>query len=234
MQEAYMTQFTQCYVDSTEETLLRKFCNSDFVLKLKIKTIRDSKDGKKYIGDTNPEKLDILKQGSLKSKDLQKLIFYVREGANCQCDMLERSGNYLLVMGVRDSRKNRKLFMTFVHSWVKTRDFRRAIKGFEDPGMCESLETATEGRPEEVAPQDTEPQEITPSDDAMLVGQTNTPVNDGVPTTHQIMADETPSPAKTNTRRERKQRRRPRDRQRKNRDRENREIPVRRARSKWD
>ncbi|XP_781087.2 secreted frizzled-related protein 5 isoform X2 [Strongylocentrotus purpuratus] len=233
MQEAYMMHFTQCHDDSLEDTLLRKFCNSDFVLKVKIKTIRESKDGKKYIGDPNPEKLEVLKQGSLKTKDLQRLTFYVREGANCQCDMLERSGNYLLVMGHRDSKKNRKLFMTFVHSWEKTRDFRRAIKGFENPDMCENLETATEGRREEIAPQDAEPHEMTPADEVLLASQTNTPVNDGVYTTHQVMADETPSP-KTNTRRERKRGKRTRDRPRKNRERENREMPVRRARSKWD
>ena len=77
------------------------------VLKVKIKTIRDGKDGKKYIGDSNPEKLDIIKKGSLKGKDLKRLTFYVREGANCRCNMLEESGNYLLIMGHRDNRRSK-------------------------------------------------------------------------------------------------------------------------------
>ena len=194
------------------------------VLKIKIKTRRDTKEGKKYIGDSNPEKLEIIKRGSLKGKDLKRLTFYVREGANCRCNMLEENGNYLLIMGHRDNkRKSKKLFMTFVHSWERTRTFRRTLKAFEAEGACVERVPAVEGNTPQNA-QATEPQAMTPNMQPMA-DQTNTPVNDGVSPADQVMNDETPSPPKRGSKR--RNRERQRGRGQKQRNRQHREIPVR-------
>ncbi|XP_072162994.1 secreted frizzled-related protein 5-like [Diadema setosum] len=249
--ERYMTLFTQCRNDSTPEVLRQKFCTSDFVLKMKFKKVRTSKtDGKKYLGDTNPKKMEVLKQGSLKNKDLKRLTFYVREGANCRCDMLENSRNYQLIMGHRDRNNPKKLFIHFVHSWEKTRDFRRAIKSFEDPDVCADLaamtENASDGRRHDpTVDADASDLDAVEADDPQAAGTqnaqtdsvtelTNAPPREGVPTNaEQVMSDETPptprrrkNGARRGRRRERGGRDRERNGPRKSRARRERYVPV--------
>ncbi|XP_072017546.1 secreted frizzled-related protein 5-like isoform X2 [Amphiura filiformis] len=117
--------FTQCHEEINPKSLFNYYCNADFVLKMRIDEVKETKEGKKYMGKENKRK--IYKRGSLSNKDLRKMIFWVREGANCRCDMLQPGKDNFLVMGHRDGKK---LFMTFVHKWSKSRDFRRAIKMF--------------------------------------------------------------------------------------------------------
>ena len=104
----------------------RLLCLFLAVLKMRLEDVKETKEGKKYYGKES--KRQVMKKGSLKNKDLRKMIFWVREGANCRCDMLVPGRDKFLVMGHRDGKK---LFMTFVHKWSKSRNFRRAIKKME-------------------------------------------------------------------------------------------------------
>lgn len=119
--------FTQCHEETEEDAIVDYYCSADFVLKMRLDEVKETKEGKKYVGKEKKRK--IYKTGSLKRKDLRKMIFWVREGANCRCDMLQPGKDNFLIMGHRDGRK---LYMTFVHKWSKSRGFRRAVKRFQE------------------------------------------------------------------------------------------------------
>ncbi|XP_033638653.1 secreted frizzled-related protein 5-like isoform X2 [Asterias rubens] len=127
--------FTQCHEDATSSSIVEYFCNADFVLKMKLIDVKESAEGKKYIGD--PDKYNVIKQGSMKQKDLNKMTFWTREGANCGCGMLQPGKDNFLVMGHRDGKK---LFMTYVHIWTKTKQFRNATRYFDHPCPSDNTE----------------------------------------------------------------------------------------------
>nr|UYR58211.1 sFRP1/2/5 precursor [Eupentacta fraudatrix] len=129
--------FTQCHTDGSPEAIFDYSCTADFVLKMRINQVRDTKEGRRYRGD--PEKLTVYKQGSLREKDLKKLNFNVREGTRCRCEMLEPSRQFLLVMGHKEGKQ---LFMTYVHTWSRERDFRSVIRSIQDGVGCPVQTTA--------------------------------------------------------------------------------------------
>ncbi|XP_022096431.1 secreted frizzled-related protein 5-like isoform X2 [Acanthaster planci] len=131
--------FTQCHDDADAASIVEYFCNADFVLKMRLKEVKETSDGKKYVGDTNEGKYLVIKQGSLKQKDLNKMRFLTREGANCGCDMLQPGRENFLVMGHRDGKK---LYMTYVHIWTKSREFRNATRQFGQPCPGEAVESS--------------------------------------------------------------------------------------------
>lgn len=123
--------FTQCHTDSLPETIFDYSCNTDFVLKMRISSVRELAEGRRYRGD--PNKVTVYKQGSLRDKDLKKLNFYVREGTNCRCEMLKAGRQFLLVMGHKEGKQ---MYMTFVHTWSRDRAFRSVIRNIQDGVGC--------------------------------------------------------------------------------------------------
>lgn len=123
--------------DSSHSVLTMFFCFLS-VLKMRITSIREVKDEKRYRGD--PEKVTVYKQGSLRAKDIKKLNFYVREGTNCRCEMLQSTRQFLLVMGHKEGKQ---MFMTFVHSWSREREFRSVIRNIQDGVGCPVQTTTT-------------------------------------------------------------------------------------------
>ena len=115
---------------------------------MKLSDVKESTEGKKYIGD--PDKYNVIKQGSMKQKDLTKLTFWTREGANCGCGMLQPGKDNFLIMGHRDGKK---LYMTYVHIWAKTKQFRNATRHFNQPctkdneGTVDSSEVTATQKP---------------------------------------------------------------------------------------
>nr|BAV17687.1 secreted frizzled related protein 1/5 [Patiria pectinifera] len=131
--------FTQCHDDADAASIVEYFCNADFVLKMKLKEVKETTEGMRYVGDPTPGKFAVIKQGSLKQKDLAKMRFWTREGANCGCDMLRPRKENFLVMGHRDGKK---LYMTYVHIWTKSRELRNANKQFGQPCPGDGVESS--------------------------------------------------------------------------------------------
>lgn len=84
------------------------------------------------------KKKKAFKRGTLKSKELRDMTFYIENGAQCKCRLTEelmsdpkRSGHYL-VMG---SKKNDRLFLTFIERMDR-----------ESPDMTKALDQIRKGK----------------------------------------------------------------------------------------
>lgn len=106
-------------------------------VKLEDAIVSDS-DMKLKVG----KKKKAFKRGTLRSKELRDMIFYIENGAQCKCRLTEellsdpkRSGHYL-VMG---SRKNDRLFLTFIERMDRnSADMTKALDQIRKGKICKA------------------------------------------------------------------------------------------------
>ncbi|KAL4612871.1 secreted frizzled-related protein 5-like [Arapaima gigas] len=106
------------------DTILDHFCASDFALKMKIKDVKKEKGDRKLIASHKKKK--VLKMGSLRKRDLKKLVLYIKNGAECPCAQLDSLSGSYLIMG---RRVKQQLLLMAIHKWDKrSRELRFAVK----------------------------------------------------------------------------------------------------------
>ncbi|XP_066510480.1 secreted frizzled-related protein 1-like [Hoplias malabaricus] len=105
------------------DALLEHICASDFAFKAKIKEVKRENADRKVILQ---KKKKALKLGSLKKKDLKKLVLYLKNGADCPCSQLDNLGNMYLIMG---RKADKQLLITGIRKWDKSsKEFKKTMK----------------------------------------------------------------------------------------------------------
>ncbi|XP_006113310.2 secreted frizzled-related protein 1 isoform X4 [Pelodiscus sinensis] len=90
--------------------------------KMKIKEVKKENGDKKIV----PKKKKPLKLGTIKRKDLKKLVLYLKNGADCPCHQLDNLSNHFLIMGRKV--KTQYLLMA-IHKWdKKNKEFKKFMK----------------------------------------------------------------------------------------------------------
>lgn len=109
--------------DHEVDSILDHICASEFVIKTKIKEVKRENNDRKVILQ---KKKKTLKQGTLKKKDMKKLILYLKNGADCPCSQLDNLNHNYLIMGRKVDKQH---IITGIHKWDKSsKDFRQTMK----------------------------------------------------------------------------------------------------------
>ncbi|XP_061083586.1 secreted frizzled-related protein 5-like [Conger conger] len=113
-----------CDNELKAETILEHYCASDFALKMKIKEVQRDRGDRKLVAAQKKKK--VLKMGSLRKKDLKKLVLHLKNGADCPCAQLDSLAGSFLIMG---RRVEQQLLLMAIHKWEKrSKELRYAIK----------------------------------------------------------------------------------------------------------
>ncbi|XP_017564752.1 secreted frizzled-related protein 1a [Pygocentrus nattereri] len=105
------------------DDILEHICASDFVIKTKIKEVKRENLDRKVILQ---KKKKILKMGTLKKKDMKKLILYLKNGADCPCSQLDNLSNHYLIMGRKVEKQH---IITGIYKWDKSsKEFKKTMK----------------------------------------------------------------------------------------------------------
>eukprot|EP00064_Thunnus_orientalis_P013356 superscaffoldBa00002161_g13395 len=112
-----------CDNEMKTDAMLEHMCASEFAFKTKIKEVKRENMDRKVILQ---KKKKMLKAGSLKKKDMKKLVLYLKNGADCPCQQLDNLGNQYLIMG---RKVDKQYLLTGIHKWDKSsKEFKKAIK----------------------------------------------------------------------------------------------------------
>ncbi|MBN3276645.1 SFRP1 protein, partial [Polyodon spathula] len=104
-------------------------------IKTKIKEVKRENSDRKVILQ---KKKKALKLGSLKKKDMKKLVLYLKNGADCPCQQLDNLGNMYLIMG---RKVDKQYLLTGIHKWDKSsKEFKKAMKKVKSH-KCPAFET---------------------------------------------------------------------------------------------
>lgn len=127
-----------CGNELDSETILNLYCAVEFVLKVKIRSVKTSRKDLKLM--TEKRKRVIYQQGSLKKKDLRKLTLLIRGGKSCTCPHLEPKGkgkkkkkDFYLVMG---GKVGRKLLVSAIYRWPKKLKMLKKLSKKFTPDLC--------------------------------------------------------------------------------------------------
>ncbi|XP_062994953.1 ankyrin-1 isoform X3 [Elgaria multicarinata webbii] len=78
-----------------------------------------------------PKKKKPLKLGTIKKKDLKKLVLYLKNGADCPCHQLDHLSNQFLIMG---RKVKTQYLLTAIHKWdKKNKEFKKFMKKMKSP-----------------------------------------------------------------------------------------------------
>ncbi|XP_041089372.1 secreted frizzled-related protein 1-like [Polyodon spathula] len=102
-----------CDNEMQTDVILEHMCASEFAIKTKIKEVKRENSDRKVILQ---KKKKALKLGSLKKKDMKKLVLYLKNGADCPCQQLDNLGNMYLIMG---RKVDKQYLLTGIHKWDK-------------------------------------------------------------------------------------------------------------------
>ncbi|CAH1785830.1 unnamed protein product [Owenia fusiformis] len=123
-----------CKKPDTFEGIVDGFCNSDFVLKMKVKQKESNTKGDMKMVALKKKKF--LKKGSLTRKDIRKLTLYIEDGGSCECNRIEENSEktHYLIMG---NKQGDRLVTSFVMKWDrKNKEIRRAVKSLRKADIC--------------------------------------------------------------------------------------------------
>lgn len=96
-------------------------------LKMKIKEVKKENGDKKII----PKKKKPLKMGTIKKKDLKKLVVFLKNGADCPCHQLDNLTTHFLIMG---RKVKTQYLLTAIHKWDKrNKEFKKFMKKMKSP-----------------------------------------------------------------------------------------------------
>ncbi|KAK1154329.1 secreted frizzled-related protein 1 [Acipenser oxyrinchus oxyrinchus] len=124
-----------CDNEMQTDVILEHMCASEFAIKTKIKEVKRENSDRKVILQ---KKKKALKLGSLKKKDLKKLVLYLKNGADCPCQQLDNLGNMYLIMG---RKVDKQYLLTGIHKWDKSsKEFKKAMKKVKSH-KCPAFET---------------------------------------------------------------------------------------------
>lgn len=124
-----------CDNEMQTDVILEHMCASEFAIKTKIKEVKRENSDRKVILQ---KKKKALKLGSLKKKDLKKLVLYLKNGADCPCQQLDNLGNMYLIMG---RKVDKQYLLTGIHKWDKSsKEFKNAMKKVKSH-KCPAFET---------------------------------------------------------------------------------------------
>ncbi|XP_028852176.1 secreted frizzled-related protein 1a [Denticeps clupeoides] len=112
-----------CDNELKTDAILEHMCASEFAIKTKIKEVKKEQTDRKVILQKRRKPL---KQGSLKKKDLKKLVLYLKNGADCPCQQLDNLANTYLIMG---RKVDKQYLLTGIHKWDKSsKELKKAMK----------------------------------------------------------------------------------------------------------
>ncbi|XP_064164573.1 secreted frizzled-related protein 1-like isoform X2 [Anguilla rostrata] len=128
-----------CDTDPKMEVILEHMCASEFAIKAEIREVRGEPSDRRVI----LEKRRRLLKGSLRKREVRKLVPLLRGGADCPCPALERPGGgataYLLTGHTADGRH----LLTGIHRWDRASPaFRRAMRAYR-ANRCPVLHTVS-------------------------------------------------------------------------------------------
>ncbi|XP_041087901.1 secreted frizzled-related protein 1-like [Polyodon spathula] len=124
-----------CDNEMQTDVILEHMCASEFAIKTKIKEVKRENSDRKVILQ---KKKKALKLGSLKKKDMKKLVLYLKNGADCPCQQLDNLGNMYLIMG---RKVDKQYLLTGIHKWDKSsKEFKKAMKKVKSH-KCPAFET---------------------------------------------------------------------------------------------
>lgn len=113
-----------CDNELKADAIMEHFCASDFALKMKIKEVKKESGDRKLVAAQKKKK--VLKMGTLRKKDLKKLVLYIKNGADCPCSQLDGLGSSFLIMG---RKVDQQLLLTSIHKWEKkSKELKFAVK----------------------------------------------------------------------------------------------------------
>ncbi|XP_028597348.2 secreted frizzled-related protein 1 [Podarcis muralis] len=116
-----------CDNEMKSDAILEHLCASEFALKMKIKEVKKENGDKKII----PKKKKPLKLGTIKKKDLKKLVLYLKNGADCPCHQLDNLSHQFLIMG---RKVKTQYLLTAIHKWdKKNKEFKKFMKKMKSP-----------------------------------------------------------------------------------------------------
>uniref|UniRef100_A0A8D2LLS6 Secreted frizzled-related protein 1 n=1 Tax=Varanus komodoensis TaxID=61221 RepID=A0A8D2LLS6_VARKO len=116
-----------CDNEMKSDAILEHLCASEFALKMKIKEVKKENGDKKII----PKKKKPLKLGTIKKKDLKKLVLYLKNGADCPCHQLDNLSSQFLIMG---RKVKAQYLLTAIHKWdKKNKEFKKFMKKMKSP-----------------------------------------------------------------------------------------------------
>ncbi|XP_071943703.1 uncharacterized protein [Antedon mediterranea] len=120
---------TYCFESSAivYEDILSEFCKAHFVMKIRLESISSTVQETSY--QANDRKREIYKRDGLKKRDLKAMLFHMRNSAAPECCNVMKPGEEFLVMGYKD---NKRLIISSVFAWTRSRDFRQTIRKFVD------------------------------------------------------------------------------------------------------
>ncbi|KAL4609331.1 secreted frizzled-related protein 1-like [Arapaima gigas] len=105
------------------EAILEHLCASEFVIKAKIKQVKQENLDRKVILQKRKK---VLKMGNLKKKDLKQLTLHLKFGANCPCHQLDHLSGAYLIMG---RKVDKQYLLTDIRKWDKSsEEFKAAIR----------------------------------------------------------------------------------------------------------
>ncbi|MFT7796630.1 secreted frizzled-related protein 1 [Arapaima gigas] len=121
-----------CDNEMKMDTIMEHLCGSEFVIKTKIKEVKNENLDRKVI----LQKKKPLKLGNLKKKQLKNLVLYLKNGAKCPCQQLDHLGSSYLIMG---RKVDSQYLLTGIHKWDKSSKELKALKKLKD--NCTTFET---------------------------------------------------------------------------------------------
>ncbi|ETE61978.1 Secreted frizzled-related protein 1, partial [Ophiophagus hannah] len=95
--------------------------------RMKIKEVKKENGDKKIV----PRKKKALKLGTIKKKELKKLVLYLKNGADCPCHQLDNLSHQFLIMG---RKVKTQYLLTAIHKWdKKNKEFKKFMKKMKTP-----------------------------------------------------------------------------------------------------
>ncbi|XP_053385157.1 uncharacterized protein LOC128550330 isoform X4 [Mercenaria mercenaria] len=117
------------------ENLITKYCDSNFVMKVRVKKIEMDDNGDKRLVIKKTKSKDIYKQENISSRELKKLQPVIAGGSSCDCQNAAK-GKKLFVMGQKEGLRNVLNFLIEDENDSEFKRFLRAIKkGYDCTGV---------------------------------------------------------------------------------------------------
>ncbi|XP_043938970.1 secreted frizzled-related protein 1 [Protopterus annectens] len=115
-----------CDSEVKTDSILEHLCASEFAIKMKIKEVKRENGDRKIVPQ---KKKKVFKLGSIKKKDLKKLVLYLKNGADCPCHQLDNLNFSFLIMG---RKVDSQFLLTGIHKWdKKSKEFKKAARSIK-------------------------------------------------------------------------------------------------------
>lgn len=119
------------------ENLIEKYCDSNFVIKARVRKIKMDPNGDKKLIVKKLETTDFYKQQNLTKRDIKKLHPVIGGGSSCDCDKAKK-GNKLLIMGKKEGLR---YVVNFLEEEAKDSEFIRFQNAIKKGYDCSGVKT---------------------------------------------------------------------------------------------